>query len=53
MDIVLLHGFVKKSNKTPTKELELAKKFMLLLRWINMSIKGRIALHNAVYSIQG
>jgi len=25
---VLLHGFVKKSNKTPTKELKLAKQHM-------------------------
>jgi len=24
--IVLLHGFIKKSHKTPTKDLELAKK---------------------------
>jgi phage-related protein len=26
---VLLSGFLKKTNKTPTKELELAKKYML------------------------
>ncbi|MDX1440022.1 MAG: type II toxin-antitoxin system RelE/ParE family toxin [Rubricoccaceae bacterium] len=30
--IVLLHGFVKKSKKTPTKELSLAKRRLSKLR---------------------
>ncbi|MCK4488043.1 MAG: type II toxin-antitoxin system RelE/ParE family toxin [Desulfobacterales bacterium] len=30
--IVLLHGFIKKSQKTPTSDLKLAKKRMLTLR---------------------